>query len=675
MKQNVSLLFALFATAVAHADGPKDNQIDNVRRVPPPGIAVPEKDRAELNQGLAALGKEIESLRGALKGKPQLLDLLPDVEIFHKAVRYALAYDEFFKPGEITTAKAHLQTAMERAKSLREGKAPWANATGLVVRGQRSRLDGSVQPYALVVPESARAGLPLRLDIWFHGRGENLSEVNFLADHQKNPGQFTPPNTIVLHVYNRYCNPARFAGETDVFEAWAHLKKFYPVDENRVCVRGFSMGGASTWGFATHHAGLWAAAAPGAGFSETADFLKVFQNEELKPTWWEQKLWRLYDATENAINLYNVPLVVYSGEKDRQKQAADIMEKALAAEGIKMTHIIGPNTEHKYEPGAKAEVERRVDALAAHGRNPVPEKIKFTTYSLRYNTMFWLAVDALEEHWERARVDAELADEDNTVKLATKNVTALTLDFAPGLCPLDVTAKVKVILDGQKLDAPAPESDRSWKAHFNRTGKKWALTDDSALRAPSSALAKRHGLQGPIDDAFMDSFMFVRPTGAAMNAKVGAWVQGELQHALTHWRQQFRGDARVKNDADVTDADIASHNLVLWGDPQSNKLLAKIADKLPIQWNAAGVRAGNKSFPADQHVPVMIYPNPLNPKHYVVLNSSFTYREYDYLNNARQTPKLPDWAVVDISKPVTSRAPGGIAAAGFFGERWQVKKP
>ena len=44
-----------------------------------------------------------------------------------------------------------------------------------------------------------------------------------------------------------------------------------------------------------------------------------------------------------------------------------------------------------------------------------------------------------------------------------------------------------------------------------------------------------------------------------------------MTHAIEHWRRQFRGEARVKDDADVTDADIAAHNLVLWGDPRSNK--------------------------------------------------------------------------------------------------------
>ena len=57
----------------------------------------------------------------------------------------------------------------------------------------------------------------------------------------------------------------------------------------------------------------------------------------------------------------------------------------------------------------------------------------------------------------------------------------------------------------------------------------------------------------------------------------------------------------------------------------------------------------------------------------MVLNSSFTYREYDYLNNARQVPKLPDWAIVDVKTPANSRDPGKVVAADFFDEQWQLK--
>ena len=70
---------------------------------------------------------------------------------------------------------------------------------------------------------------------------------------------------------------------------------------------------------------------------------------------------------------------------------------------------------------------------------------------------------------------------------------------------------------------------------------------------------------------------------------------------------------------------------------------------------------------------ILICPNPLNPQRYVVLNSGFTYREYDYLNNARQVPKLPDWAIVDAATPPNSRFPGKIVDADFFDEKWSLK--
>ena len=96
---------------------------------------------------------------------------------------------------------------------------------------------------------------------------------------------------------------------------------------------------------------------------------------------------------------------------------------------------------------------------------------------------------------------------------------------------------------------------------------------------------------------------------------------------------------------------IRDNNLILWGDPGSNRVLARIADKLPIRWTSAGIMVGKETFPAATHALIAIYPNPLNPSRYVVLNSGPTQREFDYLNNARQVPKLPDYAVVDLTTP------------------------
>ncbi len=631
-----------------------------MRPIPPTGVELPAADRTELENGLRRLKAAMEKL----KDNP----LLPDVMIYHEAVRYALQYNEFFKLEEVFKAKLLLQHGEERARQLAEGRAPWTTATGLIVRGYVSKIDKSVQPYGLVIPASFTPNTThrWRLDAWFHGRGETLSEVNFLTERETRNGEFTPRDTIVLHLYGRYCNANKFAGEVDLFEALDKVKQHYRIDENRILVRGFSMGGASAWQFGTHYPGLWAAIAPGAGFSESAQFLRLKLDGETAPPWWEQKLFHLYDATDYAANLFNTPLVAYNGENDGQKQAADMMEKAMDAEGLRLLRIVGPKTGHSYHPESKVEIDRILDAIAERGRDPYPRKIRFTTWTLAYNQMKWATIDALGKHWERARLNAEFVS-GSSVVVETSNVNAFTLETGAGGCPLDLAGKPVVTIDGQKLNVIGPMSDRSWKVHFRKAGNQWTVVESSII----AGLHKVHGLQGPVDDAFLDSFVFVTPTGTPLAAEVGKWVASEQQRAITEWRRHFRGDAQVRKDSEITDADIAASNLILWGDPASNKILARIVDKLPIKWTADSVVVGDKRFASATHAPILIFPNPLNPKKYVVLNSGFTFREFDYLNNARQIPKLPDYAVVDISTPPDFRYPGKIVLAGFFNEDWK----
>lgn len=668
MKKPLFSLALSLAVASALAQQPEPVPTPS-KQTPPPGVAIPDADRASLTEGAAALGREIESLRGSLKSKPDLLALLPDVEVFHKAVDWALRYDEFFNVKQVANAKELLAEGNARAAALKSGQAPWTTATGLVVRGYKSRVDDSVQPYGLLVPKSWKPGekAPRPLYTWLHGRGDTLSELAFISARMKKPDDFAPEGAFVLSLYGRFCNASKFAGETDYFEAMADVRARYPIDPDRIVAAGFSMGGASCWHIATHHAGLFAAATPGAGFAETAEYNKVFAAGKEPPPWYEQTLWRLYDATVYAGNLANTRLIAYSGEIDGQKQSADIMEKFAAAEGLKMERLIGPKTGHKYEPETKKQLDAMIAETVAKGREPMPPKVRFTTYTLRYNKMEWIEVDALEKHWERADVNAELVDE-GTFKVATKNVAAFTIALPVSPAPLDKTHPPRVLIDGQEVIGPAVTA--KWTAHFRKTNGKWALTPT----ATENALAKRHGLTGPIDDAFYDRFIFVRPTGKPLNDKVGGWVKSELERAIPQWRSVFRGDVIVKDDTALTANDMATANLVLWGDPSSNAVIAKLLPKLPLQWTADKLTLGATSVSAADHAPVLIYPNPMHPSRYIVLNSTFTFREGSSQTNSQQTPKLPDWAIVDLKTPPNKKAPGAIVNAGFFGEHWEVTK-
>jgi len=660
----------LFIPVLALADGPKDNLADNVRPIPPPGVEVPEADAKALTQGLSELRAAIDAAVKAQAKNPKLADLLPDVEIFYKAVDWALKYKEVHKLTEVKAAQEALAEGKLRAAQLKDGKSPWTTQKGLVVRGYRSKIDGSVQPYGMVIPESY-SGAATRLDVWCHGRGETLSELGFIDQRRKQTGNVAPANAMVIHPYGRYCCANKFAGEMDLLEAIEHAKKFYTIDEDRVVMRGFSMGGAAAWQFGVNYTDKWCAVNPGAGFAETPEFLKVFQTEDVSaiPAY-EKTLWHWYNATDSAVNLFNAPTIAYSGEIDKQKQAADIMEKYLKDEGIEMVHIIGPQTGHKIHPDSLIEIEKRLAEITALGRDRTPQEIYFATWFLRYHKMHWITVNGLTTSWERARVHAKITGA-KEVSVETENVTALSIDMAPGHCSFSSRENPVVKIDGKSLTVNKPKSDRSWQVHLRRQNGQWAQV---ATAQEEGKLAKHHGLSGPIDDAFMDSFLYVKPTGAALNDKVGAWSKAEMERAAFEWRRQFRGDAPAKADKDINDADIAANNLILWGDPQSNAVLAKVISKLPIEWTKDKLVANGKTYDVNTHAPVLVYPNPLNPKRYVVINSSFTYREYDYLNNARQVAKLPDWAIVDLTQPKTSRAPGGIADAGFFDEAWQWRK-
>jgi hypothetical protein len=131
----------------------------------------------------------------------------------------------------------------------------------------------------------------------------------------------------------------------------------------------------------------------------------------------------------------------------------------------------------------------------------------------------------------------------------------------------------------------------------------------------------------------------------------------------------------VKRDSEVTEQDVASSNLVVWGDPAGNSYLRTVVDRLPIAWGPEAIKVGDRSFPAADHVLLMICPNPLDPSRYLVLNSGPTQREADYLNNARQTPKLPDWALIDATSTPDPTGPGRVVDADFFGEDWRPRPP
>ena len=148
MHRGAVVFFAFLLAAPVLADGAGDNLPDKVRRVPPPGVKIDDSERQQMETDVATLGRKIQTLKPQLASKPALLGFVPDVEIYHKAVEWALKYDEIFDVKEVAAAKKLLTQGMERAAQLEKGQTPWNTATGQVVRGYVSRSMAPCSPMA-----------------------------------------------------------------------------------------------------------------------------------------------------------------------------------------------------------------------------------------------------------------------------------------------------------------------------------------------------------------------------------------------------------------------------------------------------------------------------------------------------------------------------------------------
>lgn len=152
-----------------------------------------------------------------------------------------------------------------------------SSASGFQTHAYVSVVDGSVQPFGLLIPQSYSPSKPIRLDVVLHGssRPSGLSELRFLSRFDSREAQSKPApeaDYIELHPLGRVENCYRWAGETDVFEAIEAVCRRYAIDRDRIVLRGMSMGASGTWHLGLKHPGEFVALGPYCGYVDTHRF-------------------------------------------------------------------------------------------------------------------------------------------------------------------------------------------------------------------------------------------------------------------------------------------------------------------------------------------------------------------------------------------------------------------
>jgi hypothetical protein len=637
----------------------------------PVGLLAAERGR--LANGLKELNDRLAKLRASRPAvKP---DHLADAEIFAKGISWALRYDESLTRADVALLKKALERGKERLVSLEAGKRPWAEKKGKVVRAFVSAVDGSVQPCGVVVPATYDPRRPTRLDVVLHGSSQpaGMSELRFLsgfddgdADGKGAPGQ----DYIELHPLGRVENGYRWAGETDVFEAIAAVCRNYHIDRDRVVLRGMSMGASGTWHLGLKHPDRFVALGPYCGYVDTHDFSQTplpnfVKVGELPPH--QEKALHMLDSVDYAANAGVVPVIACLGDKDIFFPAHVLMGRAMKREGLKMVNLISRGTGHVIDPATHREQMRRIGAHAAKGIDRCPRHLRFVTWTLKYGRCHWLRILGLEEHYARAELEADVAADGSIELREPRNVTLFSI--RP---PMRSKEGARLRVGGRDVGLLPRSEGRPRELFVRRRGRQWELAAGAVVPT-----GKRPGLQGPIDDAFTTPFLCVRGTGKPWHQAVQAWSEASLKRFAHEWRRYFRGELPVKDDTAVTADDLRRCNLILFGDPGSNRWIGKVLPGLPLRWNRDELQLGGDRYDAGDHVPVLIQPNPLTDGRYVVLNSGHTFHEKELASlNYLLFPRLGDWAVLRVGG---TTAPGlrgphqdSVVRAGFFDERWQL---
>jgi len=475
----------------------------------------------------------------------------------------------------------------------------------------KSKIDGSIQPLLVKIPKGYTPERSWPLLVTLHGLGDGP----ILAQEIEAMVQIGP--------YGRGSVWYSGIGERDVFECIEMAKKLFSIDEERLYLCGFSMGGTGTFDLGFRYPDVWAACVPVCG--------RCFSLE----------------LVENARHL---PFWVNTGSKDivippKYSKAAYDRARQLGFSKWKYTEY--ENMGHAFSINWKGIEEW----FLANKRTVNPRRVSFHTKDIRYNRAYWLEVTEIKRYGKIARINAEI--DGQKINIKTENVSNYTLRLNENL--INVAQKIQILENDVKIFDGSLNKDSCF-AKINKNKNK-------------NAIFKRAGLSGPLWDIYSSSCLLVYGINSKDKSLIKASRKCAESFSSPAWISKV--NCKIVPDKEVTKEDIAENNLVLFGNPETNKLLAQMLNKLPIKVDGNSMLVRNIKYSANNIGFVLIYPNPLNQEKYVAVFSGNTADAINCFDKIWprfiSVPKDVDFGIFEIN-------PGKYSVRwrlkGIFGTNW-----
>lgn len=516
-----------------------------------------------------------------------------------------------------------------------------------------SKIDETDQPYAIYIPKEYDDSKKYPLVIFLHGAMSNHRLGLRRAFGQGNIAglEFTQPNRVVIETdleATRYWpdlkdvnyivaaplarGTAGYQGipEEDVYQMLDDIKDRFNIDEDRIYLTGLSMGGGGTVWLGLTRPDIWAAIAPCCPAPPA-------------------------EADELACNASNLPVHLFIGDKDFLYKTALTWKERFEKYSPVFNYVEYPGVGHNswewaYKDGFIFEW------FSQFKRNVYPSDVKFATRWFKYNKAYWVKIDNLTPG-TLATIDARFVSQNN-IEVNTSELSAFTLNLE-GHPQFNPSARLTVKVDGKSFTVKPGES-----VSFTKTQGGWVNR-----KFTPGLTAKGPGAEGPMYAAVSHNHIYVYGTGgnpsqeelASRRAQAAAVADWAADRGIMGRIMIF---PRVISDMEVRQSDLETSNLILFGTSETNSIIAKYADKLPLHLK----KEAEKDYG-------LVYIFPLN-NHYVLVNSGLPW--WTPPKKQQQGSGINFMNLkVEILKNykdfiLFKETPDNVISEGFFDNNWKL---
>ncbi len=556
--------------------------------------------------------------------------------------------------------------------SAEAGHDPYPEQRGKIVsRGYVSPISRRTQGYTVFIPTDYDPARAYPMMIVLHGGssngnlflgvvlGNNMSwldyDVHLWDDFQ--PQWF--PDWIVVAPDGYGQVLWRWMGEQDVLDVLSDVEQNYHVDPDRVHLNGVSNGGVGTHNIGLRQAWRFASVIAMAGAPSWIQYTGGRQTSIDRTVLSAQSGMQLLE------NAWNTKYSYHHGLHDPGP-----MRPAFVAELDEEVARLGvPARGNWYDAGHDLlyivhRHGRFYEGLVDVRRDTHPAEITLLSGDYRAARQHWLTVTRIDDYPVIARLHAKV--EGDAITVETRGASAFSIDLREA--PLAAGENARLVVDGHEAYR-GPRAALGHVVHLVQAEGAWR----TGFPPAADGLEKRAALSGPIGDAFYGRMVHVYGTQNAEHTDLLRRAAERGSHGWPLWLWSVNQE--VVRDVDVSDAMMQSATFVLYGGPGDNAVLERLRDRLPLRVEPGAVTLGTRRFEGNDVGTRFIYPNPVAPTQYVIVQAGATATAAAAGNNLPDF--LPDYVVYDGAATAERQRlvmpRQGTRAIGFFDDHWLVR--